>query len=325
LIAKQYAQGRPFHSWHAADNRALREIIDAATLETSQLLKLGRTQDAWSLCRAQIRASDLYRRHGNFELAEFSGTSMTVSRGSVVEWIQSEHVSVAQLRQAQHELQHSLRPKPWIKELVQLDGATLLRIDEEFRTDPEYCIDQVTSLPASVELFIRGEPTIDKRVRKLAIANFLQGCDGPPRSRPRVIGKLKLFDLTIHSAQASVTVSEIERCAQCSSLTLGETYPDATISKWWMLYSSDREQLLHELLMAATAVEAFKRQTGSYPETLDELVPEFLSELPENILALVPTSIVYRRHSGGAELSAKDELHGLDERMIQLGKKRSKD
>lgn len=317
LRAEQYQLNS--HGQDVRETTEIREIHRAAVIVTMRLTNEGRVEEAWSLCHAQLKAVDLYRRHGHFEEGLLSHGCFRIARHSLLKWIQSEHVSLVHLRHAQHELMNSLRAKPWVEEMVRLDGSILQRLENAVEAEPEFYLNRMTPLPARVELFIRGEPTIAKRVRKLAITNFLQGCDAPVRSRPTVIGKRKLFNVAIETSHGSLSAAGIEHCERSSIITAAHLLQYPIEDNLLILQLSDQQQLHHELLIAATALEAFKRQNGTYPEKLESLVPEFLAEVPDNTLAPVPAPIVYRRYSEGAELCAENQVWG-DDLSIQLGK-----
>lgn len=59
------------------------------------------------------------------------------------------------------------------------------------------------------------------------------------------------------------------------------------------------------LLSAELALEAYRSETNTYPETLSALVPDYLPEVPADPCSAEGESIVYRRNGGGYHLYSR--------------------
>ena len=299
---------------------AIRTIHDAAAVETIRLINQGQVEEAWDLCRMQFQATNLDRKHGGYGQGFMTMGTSNRARECVMRWMQSEQVSEVQLNRTLEELRNELRPRPWLVDAIRIRGIALNRLEEAVKASPRDFISKHSRRFARLVLFLNGEPVVGKRVQKLEVANFLQGCDLPPRDRPPFSRWPHVFDVSVEAGQKCVTAQELGEWGFASVIE-----PHSLVRyAWYELDLWDREQLGHEMLITAVAAEIFKRRNGEYPETLDQLVPEFLAEIPDNTFQTVPTPIVYRRDSAGAELSAQEQ-RGLNRLSIQLGKKRSKD
>ena len=53
---------------------------------------------------------------------------------------------------------------------------------------------------------------------------------------------------------------------------------------------------IHDALRVALALEAFRKDTGAYPQTLNELIPQYLPAIPTDPLANQP--LLYALHNG---------------------------
>ena len=65
---------------------------------------------------------------------------------------------------------------------------------------------------------------------------------------------------------------------------------------------ADRAEVRNSLLKTVLGLEIYRRQHGSYPETLALLVPDFMSEIPDDIYDPSESRLKYRRDGVNATL-----------------------
>ncbi len=71
-----------------------------------------------------------------------------------------------------------------------------------------------------------------------------------------------------------------------------------------LAYVSEVDQRIPENATPLTqAIESFQRETGDYPESLEALVPKYLTELPDVRLSVVQPLISYRISNGTPHLA----------------------
>ena len=70
-----------------------------------------------------------------------------------------------------------------------------------------------------------------------------------------------------------------------------------------MLNMTDRERTCQTALELCLTVEMFRRKYGKYPEKLEDLVPEFLDEIPRDLFGAAPNEcmLMARREAEASE------------------------
>jgi hypothetical protein len=76
--------------------------------------------------------------------------------------------------------------------------------------------------------------------------------------------------------------------------------------------AEDRLRLMAKMDGTALALAAYRADHGHYPERLDELMPKYIAEIPDDVFAEKPTPIRYRRE-GGAYLMWSVFNNGVDD------------
>jgi hypothetical protein len=82
--------------------------------------------------------------------------------------------------------------------------------------------------------------------------------------------------------------------------------------------AEDRLLLFALMDQTAFALAAYRADHGDYPETLDELVPKYVDEIPDDIFAEKPTPIRYRRE-GEAYMMWNVGNNGQDDNAQSYG------
>lgn len=318
-----YMQAKDFDPYRVQPGlfTEMRLIHRAAEIETMRLLDEDRFDEAWDLCRMQFRAANLIRRHGEYYQGLGGVGLSNLPRRCAARWIQSERLSIEHLQQALDELRNDLRPEAWLADAIRFHGIKLHLLDAAVQASPKAWVNPYVRGPIRATLFLTGEPVVGRRVQKLEIANFVQCCELPLRSRPKFTKWPHIFDVGVDTGTRRITAVELGEWTQSSIIEASSHVRGATNA----LDLSDREKLAHELLITAVVVEIFKRKHGDYPESLSQLVPEFLPCVPDNTFAAIPTPIDYLRGSpdmeSRVELRAPNPKGAMFDLVVPLGKK----
>jgi hypothetical protein len=76
--------------------------------------------------------------------------------------------------------------------------------------------------------------------------------------------------------------------------------------------AEERVDLMLQMDQTAFALASYHADHGQYPDKLDELIPKYLSEIPDDTFADQPTPVRYRRE-GEAHMMWTVHLNGIDD------------
>ncbi len=141
-----------------------------------------------------------------------------------------------------------------------------------------------------------GEPEVTRRLHALVLLNQLNEIDKPlNQRRPLVDTRFTLFDTdpSTLGKPGQISPREIHRALNSSALWRNSVtwlfvvqYTDAAVLE---------EQAQQSALEIVLAAQAFRRDTGAFPESLDQLVPEYLQAVPLDPCDLNGGRLHYRR------------------------------
>jgi len=100
-------------------------------------------------------------------------------------------------------------------------------------------------------------------------------------------------------ALAERTYAELERCRSVSTTVVTRVVYDR-LWAMFLMHMSDKQR--QHVVRAALAVEQFRMERGDWPETLADLVPDYLEAVPQDWFAPEGTTIGYARTPAGARL-----------------------
>jgi len=127
-----------------------------------------------------------------------------------------------------------------------------------------------------------GEDELSKRLHQLVFANLLTFYDRPIRDRtPLAAGDLGLFELDRRmppNPQLSPP-ADIEKWAKYAPIA-GILVASNAASFTRFDDAVTREQTRQARLFLAVAIQAFHREHGEFPKTLDLIVDDYLARLP---------------------------------------------
>jgi hypothetical protein len=127
-------------------------------------------------------------------------------------------------------------------------------------------------------MYFVGEPELSHRMIRVYFRNQLEFCDRPHFERPDTVGTIEVFDDpqgfqlgeddTWNAAEFEAAMNR----AMLAQLLLPAT---AAVNR-----AFDREDARYRTLLVVLAGQAFRRDHDRFPSTLDELVPDYLDEIP---------------------------------------------
>lgn len=121
----------------------------------------------------------------------------------------------------------------------------------------------------------------------------------------QTLDEQQLRRVTAFAEDVKATMARIERAdnpSQEKGRMLGEFLVMLTLggSPQPCLHAQDRSLTWNELARVTLFLEAYRAERGAYPESLEQLVPKYLDELPRN--RFTGGKLVYRRTNEGVRV-----------------------
>ena len=280
-----------------------REFIRLVPLHGAKLIHERKVDEAWSWLRAMCR----YSRHlGNpgTMIDRLTGmTAFAMASPQLAEWAVHPDVTENHLRQALSYLKEFDQQTALPSVTIQIEYLSLRQcltesddlgmLSEVF---PE--IDDYPDWLEQSYLFVRGEPDLCLLLLRHLTANHLSQCD-LPRPERRVAGTAReLFDPPVaKSPQTLLASKKLDELSRRSEFV--ELLDMASLS---LVDACDRELARRQALELCLWVEIFRRRHGTYPDSLDALVPEFVAEIPRDVFGLTAADrmLMFRREPAAA-------------------------
>ncbi len=279
----------------------LRSFVRIALLDQMRCLHEGDVNEAWKLARAGYRSGG-HASHRGPMIAGLIGVALhAMSAEGMRRWAEHPAVTADQLRTglaqikadfALYEsasnmlrteylaLRNSLRIPGWMDNLGPAGG-------------------QVDPIPARVQrgfFWMVGEPELTIRLYSHIIANQIREIDQPLAVRRKLVGSglVMLFDTDpavarIHGELDPTQIDRVVKLSIVSKMILPATkLMDDAFQRFL------GRQAALEVMLAA---QAYRRDKGVFPESLDALVPEYLEAVPLDPCERGGGRILYRRDS----------------------------
>lgn len=291
----------------------MREFVRLADLLVEKLLRRDQPQEAISWLRAMCRTSYLVRRNTGGSERKFGIALLAVTGESILKWSRhpklSEHDLLELLemlddaRVLSSTLSNSLKVDYFVAE-QQYRSWNYAEHEQTYRA-----IGAEPMFAGRLHVYMTCEPEFTRRLLGYVAANHLLFVDRDRRDRPIMIDG-DLFDETgtgivppygIPASQLwdVLAQSRFLRVKESSRLT-------ATLDP------HDRDEALYACLRVVVAAEAYFRRHGEFPIDAQQLVPEFLEELPDDPYSLTPAPVVYRRNGDFAVVYSRF-TNGVDD------------
>ena len=284
-------------------SQELRGFARLARVDQMRCLHEGDVDEAWTLARAVYRSGGHASTRGPM-ISGLIGIAMhAISGAAIARWAEHPSVTGDQLRTALAQvkddftlygsesnmlkteylaLRNSLRSRDWI----QFMGA--VSVGSPFSDD---------RIPDSVTrgfLWVVGEPELTVRVAREILANQIREVDKPLAERQKLVGagKAMLFDIDTNATRlpGELDPDGIDRGLNvsiiCKLLLSATKQVDDSVHRF-----RGRQAALEALL----AAQAYRRDKGEFPESLEQLVPEYLAAVPLDPCDRHGGRILYRR------------------------------
>ena len=169
-------------------------------------------------------------------------------------------------------------------------------------------------------LYSMGEPELSTRSLSHVVGNVLSQIDKPKRERTRqsvsgFTGRYGCFEPDPAVAVSSPTLSQLEKGLGHSILCLLFAPGFSAV-----VLSTDQVEVRNSLLKTVLALEIYRRQHGGYPETLAQLVPDFMPEIPDDVFELSLKPLKYRRDGNRALIWSVSQDGVDDAGNVETGK-----
>ncbi len=292
-LARDVWMGSP----HEVDS-ALREFARTVKTIGIKLETAGRPVEAWEWYEAAIRTSRLYGQNGGGADRDVGCVSFFIVALRLPVWSADPALDSKALIHALTQVQdvwHLTEKYSTVVEIEYLSLENTIRKLESHSDDCEWSIFASPSIPGSDNrflLYIRGEPELTRRLLKFHTRNHLTFCDLPAWQRPPLAGiSAMIYDDPgglCHWSVAAYDAAFVKSMFAASVISPIHLYR----------LHIDLEEINYAYLQVVLAGQAFHRDHGRFPATLDELVPKYLTEIPVDPFDGQP--IKYRLDPDGA-------------------------
>jgi hypothetical protein len=303
-IRLQSADAKWYEMIDVQESRAISRLV---VLKSAKLLHEGNADVAWDWLRALFRFSRHLGNPGPWVDRSVGASFHAIGSKSLVRWAADDDVTASQIETALRELRtinQSTARNSVVLRHEYLTGTRLVSEPEsleEFYLSADIVPKQVESV-SDIYLFLNGEPQLAELLLRHVYANCLSQCDLPRRDRVFAPTRYSLFKPVGAASRSLMDVHALDNALTRSRLAqwLGPNIHN-------LLDMTDREQAQHTALKLCLTVEIFRRERGKYPEKLDDLVPEFLEEIPRDLYgtALSERMLMIRREAEASETDSE--------------------
>jgi len=282
----------------------MRAFARLALVDQMRCQHEGDVDEAWRLARATYRSGGHASRRGPMIQGLVGFALHNMAAGGMQRWAEHPAVTADQLRAA----------------LVQVKADSALYESESNTLKAEYLVlrNSMTGsnwagvigpviggplddaiMPAPIAhgfLWMLGEPELTVRFDRQIVANQIREVDKPlsERRKPTGSGFAMLFDTdpTVVRVPGELDANQLDRAVKTSILSK-MLLPATKQFDIAVLRFRGRQTALEVML----AAQAYRRDKGEFPESLDELVPQYLEAVPLDPCDSNGGRLLYRRDS----------------------------
>lgn len=264
----------------------MRQFGRLAVLRALKSLDEGDTEEAWKWLRAMMRSSRHTGQHG-FIIERLVGVALhRMAAETMALWATHENVTEADLQKALQEL----------REIDKLTASNSTSLKTEYISGtnsisrPETLnglVNYDRGIPdgvAGAYLFVNGEPQLSRILYRHVFANYLSQCDLPRYERAHTGSHLDLYTPTGKESPQLMDPTDLE-AGVMRSILARSLIPAVSNC----VTAFDQERARQQALELALQVEIYRRRNGEYPAKLTDLVPEFISEVPRDVMGTDPS------------------------------------
>ena len=252
----------------------LREFASLALLNASRLTESGHAGEAWKWYRATLRSSRHAGMHTDVNGRLTGAAIHTLAGKDVIRWASQSSVDTEMLRVALRDIEGIFELTPPSSETLKTEHIIMSSFPDEVASEEGRFF--------GIAMHALGEDELFKRLYQLVFANWLTFYDRPIRDRtPLAAGDLTLFELD-RGMPLNLKLpppADIEKWAKHMGIarTLVALYAESITT---FDDAVTREQARQAGMLLAVAIQAFHREHGEFPKTLDLIVDDYLARLP---------------------------------------------
>ena len=284
-------------------------FIALARIESLRCEADGDLNAAWEWCRACVRFSRHLNSHSGKMQRWLGVDAHKLVVDGVMRWAEHPAVTADQLRAVLAEIRAEYAKYAPLSEMLKMEhlfwsqSFTSSKWTEDglglFLNRPAW----EKRVPALAVLrrpamWLVGEPDVYLRLHRQILLNQLNEIDKPLGQRTKLVGtKAMLFDPdpNVPMKRGQLDPTRLERAMPASVVwQITDTCGIPTKPVEDHVSMERTRQAALEVLLAA---QAYRRDKGEYPESLDELVPQYLEAVPLDPCDRHGGRLLYRRDS----------------------------
>ncbi len=272
-------------------------FVQLAMLESARCIDEEALDDAWGWVRAANRSGG-HSSHRGCIIHGLVGMSIhATATAGMARWAEQPHVTSGQLKAALAELKADYSMYESESNILRAEYLmgrnTLLMWPDVENTDN---IQRSATAKGVIKMgfWIVGEPELSLRIHRQVLANQIREFDKPAARRRRLAGygSAMFFDPDplVRRVPGQLDQSGIKRGLQ-RSYVAHALIPDVKRFEMSQLWQAGRQATIEVVL----AAQAYRRDHGEFPPTLQQLVPDYLGSVPLDPCDSNGGPLLYRR------------------------------
>ncbi|TXT30543.1 MAG: hypothetical protein FD138_2276 [Planctomycetota bacterium] len=296
--------------------QTIRDLLALSCLQGERAHAEGRIAEAWQWYRGLIRFGHHFaRQRTDWSGRVFGDAFHKEAAKRIVLWASDPRTNAELLQSSLKQLTEDARLRHPFVEYLKGEYCVLQKL-ERFsaqRKPPSFIPADGSSWNNSrLGRYCLAEPELSFRWNKLVIENWLSGSDVPRRLQHRITGRFRtLLDVTAPGSHLSgKEVLLLDR--------FGGPNPAEMQDKF------DTELARQETLRLTLACQLWFRQQGTFPDALENFVPDVITELPIDSFSKLGKTIRFQRHGDemvvySVGLDETDDLGRVNEKDRDIG------
>lgn len=307
----------------------IRHLVRLAQVEARREERLGNFDGAWLLHRACLRTAHHAETYRILMAAAFGARLRRYACDGIIHWASYPDVSIDQLQNARKEVDQffstHLPYSVFVKSDYILIRNTLSRFDGLDMLFPDWALSGRMNAPflafKHLELWIIGQPELSLRLCRQLLANHVKQFDLPLHLRQQTFAEQNglVFDLDPNEKRLPGQLQPAELNEHMRS-SLARLLREADVfSRVALMDTVVRGGKAKELTTRiALACHEYQRRSGEFPEDLQQLVPDYLDEVPIDPMDATGATFRYRRMASTEAIvwsvgrGGTDELGAID-------------
>ncbi len=282
----------------------LRRLVDFAESEAELYERQGNLDLAWDCHLAAIRSANHVEKPGLSMCCMMGHAVRKVAFDGIVKWACNPDLTVDQIQTARRDLMKSLVGRFPASDSVKADYLVLrnsLRAFDFRNAIPGRPLVQVPmSICEYISSWSTAEPELTLRLERQLLANTVPELDKPRYlRRPLAHSRRLVFEdepdrRLARGQMSSVALARADEAILFRSRFRSLSSSDQQIDMWCL-----RAQTRQEMVLALLAAQEYQRVHGVFSESLEQLVPTILPEIPRDAMDPAGSAIRYRRDPNG--------------------------